>query len=72
MTSGEIVDRTYIDLRQQIYPEATEGSITYKQVLVEGDLTDKVVSHFNGIGSVVNPTVFLTSLPIIFGKGGRL
>ena len=72
MTSGEIVDRTYIDLRQQIYPEATEGSITYKQVLVEGDLTDKVVSHFNGIGSVVNPTVFLTSHPIIFGKGGRL
>ena len=27
---------------------------------------------YNNIQSVVNPTVLLTSLPIIFGKGGRL
>ena len=30
------------------------------------------IDVYNNIQSVVNPTVFLTSHPIIFGKGGRL
>ena len=43
--------------------------------MLEGEYTEqemKAIPYFNGIGSVVNPTVSFANLPIIFGKGGRL
>lgn len=46
-----------------------------KFVVVEGEYTEqemKTMLYFNGIGSVVNPTVTFPNHPIIFGKGGRL
>ena len=43
-----------------------DGEITEGRIYGDSSVVD------NTIQSVVNPTVFLTSLPIIFGKGGRL
>ena len=61
-------DRTFM-LRQQIYPQATEGSITYKQVLLEGDYTNVDVGYFDTIGSVVNPTVTYSNVSNYFMLG---
>ena len=43
-----------------------DGEITEGRIYGDSSVVD------NTIKSVVNPTVFLTSHPIIFGKGGRL
>ena len=43
-----------------------DGKITEGRIYGDSSVVD------NTIKSVVNPTVFLTSHPIIFGKGGRL
>ena len=58
----------------KLYSRKSELSQSVDVLILEGDWTGIIdtIEHFEGIGSVVNPTVFLTSHPIIFGKGGRL
>ena len=59
MTSvSEITESNTIILRQQIPYTITEGSITFKQVLVEGDYTNVDMNYFDGIGSLTNPTIY--------------
>lgn len=44
-------------LRQQIFNDVATGSITFKQVLVEGDYTDVDVPYFEGMQSVKMPVL---------------
>ena len=47
-------------LRQQIFNDVATGSITFKQVLVEGDYTNVDVPYFEGMQSVKLPVLTTT------------
>ena len=54
-------------LRQQIFNDVATGSITFKQVLVEGDYTNVDIPYFEGMQSVKLPVLTTTGKNLFRG-----